>query len=121
LDLFAVSFNEIQLWIDTCRTLISDNFMKPISLFLLNIILTCFLYSANAEMKTGVSFDRQKPDDPEVVCFNNKNFKISAEGKGNQTGIIRIPERPSTLAFGGKDKKTLFITGRTALYSVEVK
>ncbi len=39
---------------------------------------------------------------------------------GKETGMIRIPERPSTLAFGGKDKMTLFVTGRSALYSVNV-
>ena len=37
---------------------------------------------------------------------------------GNQTGMIRIPERPSGLAFGGKDKNTLFVTGRSTLYCV---
>lgn len=35
---------------------------------------------------------------------------------GKQTGLIRIPERPSSIAFGEKDKNTLFITGRSALY-----
>lgn len=39
---------------------------------------------------------------------------------GKQTEMIRIPERPSTIAFGGKDKNTLFVTGRSALYSVDV-
>ncbi len=34
--------------------------------------------------------------------------------------LIRIPERPSGLAFGGKDKNTLFITGRSALYRVSL-
>lgn len=37
---------------------------------------------------------------------------------GNQTGMIRVPERPSGLAFGGKDKNTLFVTGRSALYCI---
>jgi hypothetical protein len=39
---------------------------------------------------------------------------------GNQTGMIRIPERPGTIAFGGKDRNTLFVTGRSALYSVDI-
>jgi hypothetical protein len=39
---------------------------------------------------------------------------------GNNTGSIRLPERPSSIAFGGKDMNTLFITGRRALYSLEV-
>jgi hypothetical protein len=43
------------------------------------------------------------------------------DSNGLQTGFIHIPERPSTLAIGGKDHNTLFITGRTALYSVDLK
>jgi hypothetical protein len=39
---------------------------------------------------------------------------------GKQTGRLRIPERPSTIALGGKDKNTLFIAGRAALYSVDI-
>ncbi|MGE5426273.1 MAG: SMP-30/gluconolactonase/LRE family protein, partial [Methylococcaceae bacterium] len=40
---------------------------------------------------------------------------------GKSEGILHTPERPSTLTFGGKDGKTLFITGRTALYSTTIK
>ncbi|HTE23903.1 glycosyl hydrolase family 28-related protein [Flavitalea sp.] len=38
---------------------------------------------------------------------------------GKPSGEIRMPERPSTLIFGGKDGKTLFVTTRTSLYSIE--
>jgi hypothetical protein len=41
--------------------------------------------------------------------------------EGRQTGMIKIPERPSGIAFGGKDKKTLFVTGRSAFYSVTIE
>lgn len=40
---------------------------------------------------------------------------------GKQIDIIKVPERPSTMVFGGKDKKTLFITARSSLYSVKTK
>jgi hypothetical protein len=39
---------------------------------------------------------------------------------GRQNGFIHIPERPSTIAFGGRNHETLFVTGRTALYSVNL-
>lgn len=39
---------------------------------------------------------------------------------GRQTGFIHVPERPNSIAFGGKDKRTLFITGRQALYSCDL-
>jgi len=45
-------------------------------------------------------------------------FSSVYDRNGNQTGMIRIPERPSGLAFGGKDKNTLFVTGRSTLYCV---
>lgn len=38
---------------------------------------------------------------------------------GKQLGIIAIPEHPANVAFGGKDNKTLFVTARKSLYSVE--
>lgn len=40
---------------------------------------------------------------------------------GKPIDEIKVPERPATIAFGGKDGKTLFITARTSLYSIDVK
>jgi len=37
---------------------------------------------------------------------------------GKQIGVVEIPERPVSLAFGGADKKTLFIGARSSLYSL---
>jgi len=47
-----------------------------------------------------------------VVVYNKKGEKIE---------IIEIPERPANVCFGGKDKRTLFITARTSLYSVRMR
>lgn len=41
--------------------------------------------------------------------------------KGEKIDTILVPERPASLVFGGKDRKTLFITARTSLYSVRTK
>ncbi len=38
-----------------------------------------------------------------------------------QTGYIEVPERPSSICFGGKDGNILFITGRAGLFSVRVR
>jgi gluconolactonase len=35
---------------------------------------------------------------------------------GKRIRTIEVPERPSNVCFGGKDKKTLFITARTSFY-----
>ena len=40
---------------------------------------------------------------------------------GNLIGKILVPEKPSNLCFGGKDGKTLFITARKSLYSIQLK
>jgi hypothetical protein len=39
---------------------------------------------------------------------------------GNEKGMIEVPERPTTIRFGGADGKTLFITTRRSLYSVRI-
>ncbi len=55
----------------------------------------------------------------DVYIADGDIYVINSEGR--QKGIIHIPERPNTLAFGGKDRKTLFVTGREALYSAVYK
>jgi hypothetical protein len=38
---------------------------------------------------------------------------------GKQIGMVELPERPSSLAFGGKDHRTLYIGARGSLYSIQ--
>jgi gluconolactonase len=40
---------------------------------------------------------------------------------GARLGIIRTPEVPANVAFGGPDLKTLFLTARTSVYALRVK
>jgi hypothetical protein len=40
---------------------------------------------------------------------------------GNEIDMIEVPERPTSLAFGGADGRTLYIAARTSLYSVRVR
>jgi sugar lactone lactonase YvrE len=40
---------------------------------------------------------------------------------GKEIDRIDVPERPIHLAFGGSDRRTLFIAARTSLYSVRTK
>ena len=37
---------------------------------------------------------------------------------GKRIGTIEVPQRPTSLIFGGKDRQTLFITARSSLYGV---
>lgn len=41
--------------------------------------------------------------------------------KGEKIETIKVPEGPANVTFGGKDKKTLFITAQTSLYSVRMR
>ena len=41
--------------------------------------------------------------------------------KGTVIETIQVPEGPANVCFGGKDRKTLFITARTSLYSARMK
>lgn len=40
---------------------------------------------------------------------------------GKETGMISTPERPSSLVFSGKDRSTLFMTSKNALYRIDLK
>jgi hypothetical protein len=42
------------------------------------------------------------------------------DSQGKQTGMFHIPERPSTIIFGGMDHRSLFVTGRSALYRINL-
>jgi len=54
-------------------------------------------------------------------------FVTSADGvevfapDGTRWGVIEIPEQATNCTFGGPDNNTLFITGATGLYSVELQ
>jgi len=40
------------------------------------------------------------------------------EPDGTRLGIIRTPEVPANLCFGGPDLRTLFFTGKTSVYTL---
>jgi sugar lactone lactonase YvrE len=40
---------------------------------------------------------------------------------GRQTGTLETPERATGLAFGGPDKRTLFIGARSSLYAIQTR
>jgi len=52
------------------------------------------------------------------VCAGNI-FVYDPSGK--QIDLIEVPERPTSIAFGGKDRKTLFIAARSSLYAAKMR
>jgi len=53
------------------------------------------------------------------VYLTNKAVSVFAPD-GQKTGELIIPEQPANLTFGGKDRKTLFITARTSVYMIRM-
>lgn len=51
-----------------------------------------------------------------IYVAGSQLFVYSSTGK--PLGIVELPERPGSLAFGGSDRRTLFIGARTSLYSI---
>jgi gluconolactonase len=79
-----------------------------------------------ANGKVFCVIDKGVPDG--IRCDNKGRIWSSAgdgvhifSANGELIGKILVPESPANLCFGGKDGKTLFMTARTSLYSVETK
>jgi gluconolactonase len=65
--------------------------------------------------------DGMKVDvDGRVYCTGPGGTWVFASD-GARLGIIRTPEVPANLAFGGADLRTLFLTARTSVYTLRVK
>ena len=65
--------------------------------------------------------DGMKVDvDGRVYCTGPGGTWVFAPD-GERLGIIRTPEVPANLAFGGPDLRTLFFTARTSVYTLRVK
>lgn len=68
-------------------------------------------------------FDTENPDG--MTVDDAGNLYVAAKSgvevyreDGSVRGTIAVPEQPANCAFGGSDRKTLFITARTTLYSI---
>jgi sugar lactone lactonase YvrE len=42
------------------------------------------------------------------------------DAKGQYLGTIKVPRQPANVAFGGPDKRTLYITAREGLYRIKM-
>lgn len=54
-----------------------------------------------------------------VYLTNGGNVRVF-KADGTSWGNIAVPENPANVAFGGADRKTLFIAARTSIYSVDL-
>jgi len=73
--------------------------------------------------------DHPQPGSPDGMKVNESGhlFVTGATGvwvfepDGTLLGVIAPPERPANCAWGGTDRKTLYMTAQTSLYRVRVK
>jgi gluconolactonase len=72
--------------------------------------------SAEPGVPDGIKVDREG----RIFCTGPEGIWIT-DGQGNRIGVIRFPEVPRNMAFGGEDSRTLYVTGGHSLYSVRVK
>ncbi|MBI3328244.1 MAG: SMP-30/gluconolactonase/LRE family protein [Nitrospinae bacterium] len=72
--------------------------------------------SAEPGVPDGMKVDR----DGRVYCTGSGGIWV-IDPQGRRLGIIRVPEVPRNLAFGGPDYRTLYITAGTSVYSLRTK
>ena len=71
--------------------------------------------SAEAGVSDGIKVDVMG----RVFCCGSGGVWV-VDSDGNRLGVIRSPEVPRNVAFGGPDFRTLYMTARTSLYSLRV-
>ena len=55
-----------------------------------------------------------------VYITMEKSIEVYSQ-EGKKVDSIPVPDKPTNVCFGGKDKKTLFITARVSLYSLRMR
>ena len=74
------------------------------------------------ENKELVTYLKQKLEEGKCdIALHGVYHGYKFDKDGKKKGMIRVPERPSTLQFGGKDGNTLFVTGRSKFFGVRIK
>ncbi len=97
-----------------------------------------FYVTNEAELKTwafSVGSDGTLTEPRLFVHEGGENVAVDARGNvyiaagqilvfdpsGKHIETIEVPQRPTCLVFGGRDRRTLFITARSSLYSVQTR
>jgi gluconolactonase len=74
----------------------------------------------SSDEKEGVPDGMKVDVEGRVYCTGPGGTWVFAPD-GAKLGVIRTPEVPANLCFGGPDMKTLFFTARTSVYSLRAK
>jgi len=74
-------------------------------------------YSSNAEVLIEKGeYNLAIDDDGNIIIADGELYKYNPEGMLIE--VIRMPERPACIVYGGSDRKSLYVTARGSFYRV---
>ena len=85
-----------------------------------NMVRRRIFADMSSDEKEGVPDGMKVDVEGRVYCTGGGGTWVFAPN-GEKLGVIKTPEVPANLCFGGPDMKTLFFTARTSVYSLRVK
>ena len=84
-----------------------------------NMVRRRIFADMSSDEKEGVPDGMKVDVEGRVYCTGPGGTWVFAPS-GEKLGVIKTPEVPANLCFGGQDMKTLFFTGRTSIYTLRV-
>ena len=75
---------------------------------------------SNPRLIAAVACDGMALDERGNIYLTGREGVIVYNSKGERIALIKVPETPANVCFGGADRKTLFITAETSLYLLEM-
>ena len=85
-----------------------------------NMVRRRIFADMSSDEKEGVPDGMKVDAEGRVYCTGPGGTWVFAPN-GDKLGVIKTPEVPANLCFGGPDMKTIFFTARTSVYSLRVK
>ncbi len=85
-----------------------------------NMVRRRIFADMSSDEKIGVPDGMKVDVEGRVYCTGPGGTWVFAPD-GSQIGIIKTPEVPANLCFGGPDMKTIFFTAHTSVYTLRVK
>ena len=85
-----------------------------------NMVRRRIFADMSSDEKEGVPDGMKVDVEGRVYCTGAGGTWVFAPS-GEKLGVIKTPEVPANLCFGGPDLKTLFFTARTSVYTLRVK
>ena len=75
---------------------------------------------SNPRLIAEVACDGMTLDERGNIYLTGREGVMVYNSKGKRIALIKVPETPANVCFGGADRKTLFITAETSLYSLKM-